>query len=207
MLCLASHSATNSRCNFSPVTLFLLPLRGEGRQTFVIMYFGRREADPAKLPEPLKTSQTRKAEASRSGVLTMARGWETVARKAAGPASYWLVLGLIVFVGMTLVIKIEATETRLVLVVVVFAVAFVAASLVEHLLRRREAADGGGPCWYLQLNNPMVYRSSDDAPYSYVVLPKGGLADLGSQTSRWRRHPRLTSWRSYMFNIRGMASA
>jgi hypothetical protein len=170
-----SHSAQIGRCNFSP-------LRGEGRQTLVVMYFGRREADPAniaKLPEPLKTSQTRKAEASRSGVLTMARGWETIARKAAGPASYWLVLGLIVFVGMTLVIKIEATETRLALVVVVFAVAFVAASLVEHLLTRGEAADGGGPCWYLQLNNPMVYRSSDDAPYSYVVLPKDGLADLG----------------------------
>jgi hypothetical protein len=164
MLCLAARRKATvpqiGRCNFSPVTVFLLPLRGEGRQTFVVMYFGRREADPAniaKLPEPLKTSLTRKAEASRSGVLTMARGWETIARKAAGPASYWLVLGLIVFVGMTLVIKIEATETRLVLVVV-FGVAFVAASLVEHLLRWGEAADGGGPCWYLQLNNPMVYR-------------------------------------------------
>jgi hypothetical protein len=107
----------------------------------------------------------------------MAQGWETIARKAAGPASYWLVLGLIVFVGMTLVIKIEATETRLVLVVVVFGVAFVAASLVEHLLRWGEAADGGGPCWYWQLNNPMVYRSSDDAPYSYVVLPRPMVPD------------------------------
>jgi hypothetical protein len=75
----------------------------------------------------------------------MARGWRTVARKAAGPTCYWLVLGMIVFVGMTLVIKIQATETRLVLVIVVFGAAFGAASLVEHLLRRGEPADGGGP--------------------------------------------------------------
>ena len=72
----------------------------------------------------------------------MARGWETIARKAAGPASYWFVLGLIVFVGMTLVIKIEATETRLVLVVVVLLVAFGTASLVERLLMLGEPADG-----------------------------------------------------------------
>jgi hypothetical protein len=69
----------------------------------------------------------------------MARGRGTIARKAAGP-SYWLVLGVIVFVGMTAVIKIEATETRLVLVVVL-GVALGAASLVEHLLRNYAPTD------------------------------------------------------------------
>ena len=65
----------------------------------------------------------------------MARGWRTITvlvvvvlgvglgaasfvepRKAAGPASYWLVLSLIVFVGITAVVKIEATRTRLALI-------------------------------------------------------------------------------------------
>jgi hypothetical protein len=114
-----------------------------------------------------------------SGALTVARGWRTIARRAAGPASYWLVLSLIVFVGMTAVIKIEATRTRLVLVVVVFGVALGAASLVERLLQNyaptdtqpdREPTDIW-PLWYLQFNEPMVYRQSDQAPYSYVVLP------------------------------------
>jgi hypothetical protein len=70
-----------------------------------------------------------------SGALTMARGWGNIARKAAGPAGYWLVLGLITFLGMTAVIKIEGTGTRLFLVVIVFGVAFGAASLLEQLLR------------------------------------------------------------------------
>jgi hypothetical protein len=63
------------------------------------------------------------------------RGWGTIARKAAGPVGYWLVLGLITFLGMNAIIKVEATRTRLFLVVVVVGVAFGAASLVEHLLR------------------------------------------------------------------------
>jgi len=107
-------------------------------------------------------------------------GWGNTARKAAGPAGYWLVLGLITFVGMNAVIKIETTATRLVLVVVVFGVAFGAASLVEHLLRdfvptdiqsNGEATDIW-PRWYLQHREPLVYRRSDHVPYSYVVLPR-----------------------------------
>jgi type IV secretory pathway VirB2 component (pilin) len=70
-----------------------------------------------------------------SGALTVARRWGNIAREVAGPTGYWLVLVLITFLGMNAVIRIEATETRLFLVVVVFGVAFGAASLVEHLLR------------------------------------------------------------------------
>jgi hypothetical protein len=112
-----------------------------------------------------------------SGPLTVARRWGTIARKAAGPACYWLVLGLIVFVGISLVIKIEATKTRLFLVVVVIGVAFGAASLVERLLSQGEQADEDWPRWYSLFNSPMLYRSSDDAPYSYVVLPRPMVPD------------------------------
>ena len=65
----------------------------------------------------------------------MAREWGNIARKVIGPAGYWLVVGLITFLGIKAAINIEATGTRLFLVVVVFGVAFGAASLVEHLLR------------------------------------------------------------------------
>jgi hypothetical protein len=124
----------------------------------------------------------------------MARGWGTIARKAAGPACYWLVLGLIVFVGISLVIKIEATKTRLFLVVAVIGVAFGAASLLEQLLRRGEPAHERWPRWHSQINNPTLYRSSDDVPYSYVVLPRPMVPDwltkrgtrptLGSQVAQ-----------------------
>ena len=57
----------------------------------------------------------------------MAGAWRTVAQKATPPALYWLVLSLITFLGMSAVIKIEATRTRLSLVVVVVGVAFSAA--------------------------------------------------------------------------------
>jgi hypothetical protein len=100
-------------------------------------------------------------------------------------------LGLIVFVGISLVIKIEATKTRLVLVVVVLLVAFGAASLVERLLSQ---SDEDWPRWHSQINNPTLYRSSDDAPYSYVVLPRPMVPDwltkrgtrptLGSQVAQ-----------------------
>jgi hypothetical protein len=117
-----------------------------------------------------------------SGALTMARGWGNIARKAAGPAGYWLVLGLIAFLGMTAVIRIEGTGTRLFLVVVVFGVAFGAASLLEQLLRDYLSTDipsNGKPTdiwprWYLQSSEPIVYRRSDHVPYSYVVLPQPG---------------------------------
>lgn len=65
----------------------------------------------------------------------MAGAWRTVAQKATPPALYWLVLSLITFLGMSPVIKIEATRTRLSLVVVVVGVAFSAACFLERLLR------------------------------------------------------------------------
>jgi hypothetical protein len=61
--------------------------------------------------------------------------WRTVARTVTPPALYWLVLGLITFLGMSEVIKVEATRTRLSLVLVVVGAAFSAACLVERLLR------------------------------------------------------------------------
>ena len=65
----------------------------------------------------------------------MAGAWRTVAQKATPPALYWLVLSLITFLGISAVIKIEATGTRLSLIVVVIGVAFGAACFLERLLR------------------------------------------------------------------------
>jgi hypothetical protein len=118
-----------------------------------------------------------------SGALTVARRWGNIARKAAGPTGYWLVLGLITFLGVNAVIKIEATETRLFLVVVVFGVAFGAASLVEHLLRPTDMQPNGEPTdiwprWYSQFSEPIVYRRSDRVPYSYVVLPSSRVSGV-----------------------------
>jgi hypothetical protein len=108
------------------------------------------------------------------------REWRTSARRAAGPVGYWLVLGLITFVGMNAVIKVEATRTRLFLVLVVIGVAFGAASLAERLLQDDVPTDkqpndkptGVSPRWYSQFNEPILYRRSDGAPYSYVVIPR-----------------------------------
>jgi hypothetical protein len=61
--------------------------------------------------------------------------WRTVARTVTPAALYWLVLSLITFLGMSEVIKIEATRTRLSLVVVVVGVAFSTACFLERLLR------------------------------------------------------------------------
>ena len=61
--------------------------------------------------------------------------WRTVAQTVTPPALYWLVLGLITFLGMSEVIKVEATRTRLSLVLVAVGAAFSAACLVERLLR------------------------------------------------------------------------
>jgi len=71
----------------------------------------------------------------------VAGAWRTVAQKATPPALYWLVLSLITFLGMSAVIKIEATRTRLSLVVVVVGVAFSAACFLERLLRDYMRAD------------------------------------------------------------------
>jgi hypothetical protein len=78
---------------------------------------------------------------------------------------------------MNAVIKIEATGTRLFLVVVVFGVAFGAASLLEHLLRvvPIDIQPNGGPTeswppWLLTWQAPIVLRDRDS--YSYIVLPQ-----------------------------------
>jgi hypothetical protein len=69
------------------------------------------------------------------GALAVVGTWRTVARKATPKAFYGLVLSLITFLGMTAVIEIEATRTRLFLVVAVVGVAFSAACFLERLLR------------------------------------------------------------------------
>lgn len=75
-------------------------------------------------------------------------GWQTVARKATPAASYWLVLGLITFLGISAVIGIDATRPRLSVVVIVVGVAFSAACFLERLLRdymRTDAQQNGEP--------------------------------------------------------------
>jgi hypothetical protein len=108
----------------------------------------------------------------------VARRWVTFAREAARTAAYLALFGLIAYFGMKAVVKIEATETRLFLVGLVFAVAFGAAALLDHLLRDQVSTDttpNGEPWprWHSQqLSEPTLYRQSDRAPYSYVVLPQ-----------------------------------
>jgi hypothetical protein len=65
----------------------------------------------------------------------VAGAWRTIARKATPAALYWFVLSLITFLGISSVVKIEATRTRLSLVVAVVVVAFSAACFLERLLR------------------------------------------------------------------------
>jgi hypothetical protein len=110
---------------------------------------------------------------------------------------------------MNAVIKVEATRTRLFLVVVVIGVAFLAASLLEQLLRRGELPREDWPRWYSRFNHPMLYRSTADAPYSYVVLPQrmfliglanpaGGLRpSYSAKTRRTRSQRPSQSCRSY----------
>jgi hypothetical protein len=89
-------------------------------------------------------------------------------------------MGLITYLGMSAVVTIEATGTRLFLAVVVLGVAFGAASLVERLLRDYLPTHAQSndepieiwPRWYSQFSEPLVYRRSDRVPYSYVVLPR-----------------------------------
>lgn len=109
----------------------------------------------------------------------MARRWVSFAREAARTAAYFTVFALIAYFGVKAVTKFEATETRLFLVGVVFAVAFTAATLLDHLLRDRVSSvtppnDEAEiwPRWRSQLSEPMVYRQFDRAPYGYVVLPR-----------------------------------
>jgi hypothetical protein len=110
----------------------------------------------------------------------VARGWGSIAREPARTAAYMAAFGLIAYFGMKAVIKIEATKTRLFLVIVIFCVAFAAATLLDHLLRDRAPTDSQPngeaneiwPRWHSRLSEPMVYRQSDRMPYSYVVLPR-----------------------------------
>ena len=110
----------------------------------------------------------------------MARGLGSIAREAARTAAYMAAFGLITYFGMKAVIKIEATKTRLFLVIVIFGVGFGAAALLDHLLRDRTPTDSQPkgeqdeiwPRWHSQFTEPMVYRQSDAVPYSYVVLPR-----------------------------------
>lgn len=123
----------------------------------------------------------------------MARGWQAIAREAARTACFVASFGLIAYLGMSTVIKIEATRTRLFLVVVVFGIAFGAASLLDHLLRDRVPTDTQPngelteiwPRWYSQPSDPIVYRWSDHEP----VLPRlqfepvaGSLTDTKNDT-------------------------
>ena len=78
----------------------------------------------------------------------MAGAWRTVARKAMPAALYWFVLNLVTFLGLSAVIKIEATRARLSLLVVVVGVAFSAACFLERLLRdyvRTDTQPNGEP--------------------------------------------------------------
>jgi hypothetical protein len=116
------------------------------------------------------------------------RGWGNIARDAAQTAGFWLLMGLITYLGMSVVVKIEATWTRLLLVVVVFGAAFCAASLVAYLLRDRMPKDTHPngqrteiwPEWFSRSSEPTVYRRSDHMQYSYVVLPRPNCARQAS---------------------------
>jgi hypothetical protein len=102
------------------------------------------------------------------------RGWENITRDTVQTAGFWLLTGLVAYLGLSAVVKIEATGTRLFLAMAVFGVAFGAVSLLERQfqLRHGEPADEGWPHWYSQFDSPTLYHSSDGAAYSYVVLPR-----------------------------------
>ena len=110
----------------------------------------------------------------------MARRWVSFAREAARTAAYFVLFGFIAYFGMKVVIKIEATQTRLFLVCVVFGVAFSATVLLDYLWRDRVPADTQPNCeskeiwprWHSQFSEPIVNRHSERVPYSYVVLPR-----------------------------------
>ena len=56
---------------------------------------------------------------------------------AAQTTGFWLLLGLITYIGMSAVIKIETTGIRLLLAVAVFGVAFGGVSALERRLTGR----------------------------------------------------------------------
>ena len=67
----------------------------------------------------------------------MAQRWGSTAREAGRTVAILAVFGFIAYFGIKAAIKIEATQTRLFLVCVVFGVAFGAALLLDYLLRDR----------------------------------------------------------------------
>jgi len=75
---------------------------------------------------------------------------------------------------------VDRRDVRLFLVGVIFAVAFGAAALLDHLLRDQVSTGtqpNGEPTeiwprWHSQFSEPMVCRQSERVPYGYVVLPR-----------------------------------
>ena len=88
------------------------------------------------------------------------------------------VFGLITYLGMIVAVRIKATGTRLFLVVLVFSVAYGAASLLEHILWERKPTNvqpnseptETWPRWLLRSRAPITLR--DSISYSFVVLPQ-----------------------------------
>jgi hypothetical protein len=107
------------------------------------------------------------------------RGWTIIARKATPTAVYWVVLSLVAFLGISAVLKIEPTGTRLFLVVVVIAVAFSAASFLERLLRdylrTDRQPDGEAPSISeLSIIRPMSRRSCEPDQYFPLAVVRRG---------------------------------
>jgi hypothetical protein len=133
----------------------------------------------------------------------VARRWVSFVREAVRTAAYLALFGLIAYFGMKVVIKIEATQTRLLLVGVVFAVAFGAAALLDHLSRGQVPTDTQAngkpteiwPRWHSRFSEPMVYRHSDSAPYSYVVLPRAKRAPQAGRAVAGNASPRTITTR------------
>jgi len=84
-------------------------------------------------------------------------------------------MGLITYVGINAVIKVKATGARLLLVVVVFGIAFGAASLLRLPATRQSGrTEMRWLQWLLSRNSPVVLckRNTGDPTY-YVVLLAG----------------------------------
>jgi hypothetical protein len=145
----------------------------------------------------------------------VARRWGTFAREATRTAAYSALFGVIAYFGMKAVIKIEATEARLFLVGVVFAVAFGAAALLDHLLRGQGSADATPngepteiwPRWHSRFSKPMVYRQFDRTPYSYVVLPRAPWSVEEKRGSHDLQSKRESEGRGWLAEVESGAAA
>jgi hypothetical protein len=106
----------------------------------------------------------------------VARRWGRTAREAGRTATSFASFALITYFGTKAIVKIEATQTRLFLICMVFVVAFSAAVLADHVLRDRVPTDSYPakiwPRWHSQFSEPLVYRQPERVRYSYVVLPR-----------------------------------